>query len=215
MGTDFGNLIRNIGATAASASGKADKIDSKKELKEFVSGWEQIKAQAKEEAQNSAVIDLQNEAQTQEEIDALAKAELNSIMGLEFAKNDLGIDKKTDMQKGAAFSDEDLSLENMMALLDDEVAEYDAKGNPVVDQNGNPVTSEVNKEVVEKEMKISEMTHAGIQHDIAKEFAESGIDTHKLSERMAYITDPEYKVAHGAVDNALQFGDVSNIANFS
>ena len=157
MGIDFSNLIKNLGAAAAGMSGKTDKIDSKHELKSFVSGWDQIKADAKADANKSGIVDLQANAQTQAEIDALAKAELNEIMGLDFAKKDIGIQKKIDVQKGAVFSDEDISLENLMSLLGDDV-----DASRVAEHSKKPMLSSASESV-------DELTNAGFDHELLSE----------------------------------------------
>ena len=207
MGTNFdpiNSLIKNLSQASSKISreeNKSDeKIDSKNELFAFLRGLGGIKDKAK-----ASEIGM-----TEAEVEAAAKAELNEVLDFSFGTSELGIKDKN----GNGYFDEDeISIENLMSLMDDEVAEYDGEGNPVVDQNGNPVKTAMNKETVAKEAKVSEMTHAGVPYEIAKEFADTGVNTHKIAERMAYITNPENIVRHGAVDNA-QYGDVSNIANF-
>ncbi len=110
MGIDFNNLIKNLGQAAANMQNDKSKIDTKTELNTYVSGWDAIKAKAEAEssANSEAKIDISS-------LEGEMKSELASLMGAEFGKS-AGVQNKGDVQK-PLFSEDEISLENMMALL--------------------------------------------------------------------------------------------------
>ena len=110
MGIDFNNLIKNLGHVAANMQNDKTKIDTKTELNTYVSGWDAIKAKA--EAENSANAEAKVDIAS---LEGDMKSELASLMGAEFGKS-AGVQNKGDAQK-PVFSEDEISLENMMALL--------------------------------------------------------------------------------------------------
>ena len=190
----------------------AGSVDDRGDLEYINNKVNILKQEEKVKNTEKGVVDYQALAQSEAEIEAAVKSEMQTMLGADFAGS-LGIKKTVTTEQGAKYSDEDISLENLMALVDDEVNEYDADGNLVLDTDGNPLKSRVDKGALPIEMAISEMTHAGISHGTAKELAMTGMDTHKISETIAYMTAPETMVKHGAADNAQNYGSESNIAN--
>lgn len=213
---DLFSKIQGIFTQGAAKGGKlksgAGSVDAREDLEYINKEVSILKQEEQVKNTEKGVVDYQALAQSEAEIEKAVNSEMQTMLGADFASS-LGIKKTVDTEQGAKYSDEDISLENLMALIDDEVDEYDAEGNLVLDADGNPVKSAVNKDAMEKEMAISEMTHAGVPHEMAKGFFESGLNTHKISERMAYMTAPETMVKHGAADNAQNYGSESNIAN--
>ena len=114
MGIDFSGFIANLGKTAASMQNDKEKIDTKTELNTYVSGWDAIKAKAEAENAQAATEDATNI----QELEGQMKSELASLMGAEFGQK-AGVQNKG-TAKEPVFSDEDISLENMMALLEPE-----------------------------------------------------------------------------------------------
>ena len=112
MGIDFKALISNLGINAAKMQKDETKIDTKTELNTYVSGWDAIKAKA--EADN---ITAKNDAEITDigELEAEMKSELAGLMGADFGKT-AGVENKGTKEK-PFFSEEDISLENMMEIL--------------------------------------------------------------------------------------------------
>ena len=136
MGIDFNNLIHNLGKTAANMQNNKDKIDTKTELNTYVSGWDAIKSKAEvENSQNNNDVDVST-------LEATMKSELASLMGAEFG-NTAGVENKGTAEK-PVFSEEDISLENMMALLSPEDG---LDINKLREQNKKPVLSNMSTDV--------------------------------------------------------------------
>lgn len=115
MGIDFGKLIGNLGTTAASMQNDKSKIDTKTELNTYVSGWDAIKAKAQSENAKEANVNEQVDIGT---LEAEMKSELAGLMGAEFGKS-AGVENKGTENK-PLFSEDEISLENMMSLLSTE-----------------------------------------------------------------------------------------------
>ena len=115
MGIDFGKLIGNLGTTAASMQNDKSKIDTKTELNTYVSGWDAIKAKAQTENAKTENIDTQVDIDT---LEAEMKSELAGLMGAEFGKS-AGVKNKGNAEQ-PLFSEDEISLENMMSLLSTE-----------------------------------------------------------------------------------------------
>ncbi len=103
---NFGSMISNLGKATAGLQNDESKIDTKSELNAYVSGWDAIKETAEKQGANT--VDIAS-------LEGDMKTELAGLLGAEFgekaqvAKNDK-----------AVFSAEEISLENMMALLKEE-----------------------------------------------------------------------------------------------
>ena len=104
---NFGSMISNLGKASANMQNDAEKIDTKAELNAYVSGWDAIKASAEKQGAEAADISM---------LEGDMKAELANLMGATFGET-AGVKKSAD---GAVFSAEEISLENMMALLEPE-----------------------------------------------------------------------------------------------
>lgn len=102
----FSSLLGNLGKTSASMQNDTTKIDTKSELNTYVSGWDAIKAKAESAGAEKADISA---------LEGDMKSELASLMGAEFGKT-AGIQGK-EKNGNVVFSEEDVSLENMMAML--------------------------------------------------------------------------------------------------
>ena len=111
MGIDFnaGNLIGKLADASKKVSqGKDDsRIDTKEELFTFMTGLDAIKNQAK----------VQNAEVTEAEVEAAAKSELSEVLDLKLGR-DAGLENNTTM---SIFTDEEISLENLMSYLDDNI----------------------------------------------------------------------------------------------
>ena len=114
MGIDFNgfnNLIGKLGQAKA-IEGDLEKIDTKKELNAFITGWDAIKSKA--DTQNS-------QAKTNDEIvdvnqlEQNMKSELAGLMGADFGeKANL---KNQGTKEKPLFSDDEISLEKIMEVL--------------------------------------------------------------------------------------------------
>lgn len=102
----FSSLLGNLGKASASMQNDTTKIDTKSELNTYVSGWDAIKAKAESAGAEKADISA---------LEGDMKSELASLMGAEFGKT-AGIQGK-EKNGDVVFSEEDVSLENMMAML--------------------------------------------------------------------------------------------------
>lgn len=110
MGFDinnFNSLISNLGQASAKMQKKETHIDSKSELNAFVSGWDAIKSKA--ESSGASIDDINI-------LEDNMKSELSSLMGAEFGKT-AGVNKISDE---SLFTADEISLENMMSLLEPE-----------------------------------------------------------------------------------------------
>lgn len=116
MGIDFNNLIANLGKASANMQNDKTKIDTKSELNAYVSGWDAIKAKA--EKSNNAIQNGEDTAYDNANISDLEqtmKSELANLMGADFGKS-AGV-KAEKQNNEVVFSEDEISLENMMSLL--------------------------------------------------------------------------------------------------
>lgn len=134
--TDISSKIKGIFAKGAAQGGQKTSgdgaVDCKEDVKYIFNEVNKLKAEKQAEVSKRGVTDLQAISQSEAEIEASVKSEMQKMLGADFARG-LGIQKKVDIQKGAAYSDEEISLENLMSLLDDDVdktkvAEQNKKG---------------------------------------------------------------------------------------
>ena len=102
----FSSLLNNLGKASAKMQNDENKIDTKSELNAYVSGWDAIKAKAESAGAEQADISS---------LEGDMKSELASLMGADFGKS-AGV--QGEEQNGeVVFSEEEISLENMMAML--------------------------------------------------------------------------------------------------
>lgn len=197
MGIDFNNLIKNLGQAAANLQNDKSKIDTKTELNTYVSGWDAIKAKA--EAENSAnanAVDISA-------LEGDMKSELASLMGAEFGKS-AGVENKGDVNK-PVFSEEEISLENMMALLAPEDGIDIGK---LREYNKKPMLSAESESV-------DALTNAGFDSELVEIMVESTPGAVK------YISDAiksgrAEKIANAVIQDDAEFGtaaemDMANI----
>lgn len=197
MGIDFNNLIKNLGQAAANLQNDKSKIDTKTELNTYVSGWDAIKAKA--EAENSAnanAVDISA-------LEGDMKSELASLMGAEFGKS-AGVENKGDANK-PVFSEEEISLENMMALLAPEDGIDIGK---LREYNKKPMLSAESESV-------DALTNAGFDSELVEIMVESTPGAVK------YISDAiksgrAEKIANAVIQDDAEFGtaaemDMANI----
>jgi len=144
---NFGSLISNLGKTAASLEKDQTKIDTKSELNTYVSGWDAIKAKAEADGAQQADISA---------LEGDMKSELASLMGAEFGKS-AGVNAKEENGK-AVFSDEDISLENMMAMLE---PEDDMDINKLREYNKIPLATQA-----EETQAMETLTEAGFDPEL-------------------------------------------------
>lgn len=141
---NFGSMISNLGKATAGMQNNESEIDTKSELNTYVSGWDAIKANA--EKQGATTADIAS-------LEVDMKVELAGLLGAEFgekaqvAKNDK-----------AAFSAEEISLENMMALLE---GEDDLNIEKVREYNKVPLAT-----LDEAIDGVYEMTEAGFSNEL-------------------------------------------------
>lgn len=102
----FSSLLGNLGKASAGMQNDTTKIDTKSELNAYVSGWDAIRAKAESAGAEKADISA---------LEGDMKSELASLMGAEFGKT-AGVQGK-EKNNEVVFSEEDVSLENMMAML--------------------------------------------------------------------------------------------------
>ena len=124
MGIDFNGLIKNLAQVSAKITKGKDfndkTIDSKDELFTYMTGVQGIKNQANVEGADF----------TEADVEKAAKAELQQCLDYSFGTKELGIE---DVNQDAAFSEDEISLENLMSYLDenvdtDKIAKYNEKG---------------------------------------------------------------------------------------
>jgi hypothetical protein len=139
--------------------------------------------------EDDGITDLQALAQSEAEIEVIVKSEMQEMLGASFAKG-LGIEKtEMDNNGQAKFSDEEISLENLMSLLDDDVdkekvAEHNKKGSTF----GKIVASGIDSE-------FASYVADGLKEDVNVE---------KLS---AHNTNPINDRQNGVKKNPEEFGD--------
>ena len=135
------------------------------------------------------ITDLQALAQTEAQIEATANREMQEMLGANFAKG-LGIEKtEIDNNGQAKFSDEDISLENLMSLLDgdvdrEKVAEHNKKGST-----------------------FSRIVNSGIDSEFATYVAEGLNDDVNVEKLSAHNTNPINDRQNGVKKNAEEFGE--------
>ena len=103
---NFGSMISNLGKATAGLQKDEFTIDTKSELNTYVSGWDAIKETAEKQGATSADI---------ASLEGDMKAELAGLLGAEFGEK-----AQVAKNEKAAFSAEEVSLESMMALLEEE-----------------------------------------------------------------------------------------------
>lgn len=138
----FGSMISNLGKATAGMQNNESEIDTKSEF--YVSGWDAIKANA--EKQGATTADLAS-------LEVDMKTELAGLLGAEFGE-------KANVAKNeeAAFSAEEISLENMMALLE---GEDDLSIDKVREYNKIPLAT-----LDEAIDGVYEMTEAGFSNEL-------------------------------------------------
>ncbi len=104
--SQFSSLINNLGKSSAKMQKDENAIDTKAELNAYVSGWDAIKAKAQSTGAEQNDISL---------LEGDMKSELASLMGADFGKS-AGV-KGAEVEGKTFFSEEEISLENMMSLL--------------------------------------------------------------------------------------------------
>lgn len=136
----FQNLIHNLGLSAARIENNKQDIDSKSEVSAFTVGYEEAKRQ--ELAKDNGVSEVGTEA----ELDNIMKKELASLMGATFGTEKAGLKQQVNENGKAVFSADDISLDNMLALLEPEaglnveqVKEYSKKPMLSNVQDSNPL----------------------------------------------------------------------------
>lgn len=136
----FQNLIHNLGLSAARIENNKQDIDSKSEVSAFTVGYEEAKRQ--ELAKDNGVSEVGTEA----ELDNIMKKELASLMGATFGTEKAGLKQHVNENGKAVFSADDISLDNMLALLEPEeglnveqVKEYSKKPMLSNVQDSNPL----------------------------------------------------------------------------
>ncbi|MCM1265363.1 MAG: hypothetical protein NC200_04105 [Candidatus Gastranaerophilales bacterium] len=148
MGFDinnFGSMISNLGKASANMQNDKTKIDTKSELNAYVSGWDAIKASAEKAGAEAGDI---------ASLEGTMQSELASLMGAEFGQS-AGVKKTAD---GSAFSADEISLENMMSLLEPEDGLDIGK---LREYNKQPVAT-----IGEAVDGIIELTEAGFDNDL-------------------------------------------------
>lgn len=168
MGIDFSGLIGNLGKTVAKLQNDQEKIDTKTEFNSYVSGWDAIKSKA--EAENTKA--TTGETVNVQDLEGEMKSELASLMGAEFGKT-TGLENKGTADK-PVFSEEEISLENMMALLEPEEGLDLAK---VRENNEKPVN------FVEEMNVIKNMNEFGFDPELTEVILE------QAPEAAQYISD--------------------------
>ncbi|MCR5266019.1 MAG: hypothetical protein K6E29_05435 [Cyanobacteria bacterium RUI128] len=158
MGIDFGKLIGNLGTTAASMQNDKSKIDTKTELNTYVSGWDAIKVKA--EAENAKPANA-NEQVNIDGLESEMKLELAVLLGAEFGKS-AGVENKG-TEKEPFFSEDEISLENMMSLLS---AEDGVDIDKLREENKKPMLSAQSESV-------ESLTEAGFDAELVNIMAES------------------------------------------
>ena len=144
---NFASLINNLGKASANMQNDKTKIDSKSEMNAYVSGWDAIKSKA--EATGAQASDISS-------LEGNMKLELASLMGAEFGQT-AGLNKKEENGK-AVFSTEEISLENMMSLLEPEDGLDIGK---LREYNKQPVAS-----LAEAIDGVYELTEAGFDNEL-------------------------------------------------
>ena len=187
MGIDFKALIKNFGVSVSKMQNDKNKIDTKAEYNNYVSGWDAIKAQA--EKNNEQVYDVSDKVDI-DEVEAEMKSELAGLMGADFgrtteAKNKANAEKPV-------FSDEEISLENMMALLS---PDDDIDIDKLREQNKKPMLSAMGEK-----SEISNMREFGFDNDLTEIILEQAPDAIK------YISDAISSGRADAIrDNMVEF----------
>ena len=174
---NFSSMISNLGKAAASMQNNKNNIDTKAELNTYVSGWDAIKASAeKQGAQAADIASLEGDM----------KSELANLLGAEFGKT-AGVKQSANE---AMFSDEEISLENMMSLLEpedgldmDKLKEY----------NKQPLASTLDEAIDG----ILELSEAGFSDDLIQ----------------VMIDETPGAIRH--ISNSIKDGSAERIGNFT
>ena len=182
MGFDIGKfdaLIQNLGTSSAAMQ--------KDTTKTYASGWDAIQAKAKSEG--AADTDLTS-------LEGSMKSELASLMGAELG-NTAGVKQNQE----AVFSEEDISLENMMTELKD-VDGIDL--DKLREYNKIPLTA--------NPADIDELTEAGFDPELLE------ILTEETPGVISYVTnaikDGSANRIQAKTDELNQYGSDADIAGF-
>lgn len=144
----FSSLLGNLGKASANMENDKTKIDSKSELNAYVSGWDAIKAKA--ESAGAEQTDIST-------LEGDMKSELASLMGADFGKS-AGVQGK-EKNGNVVFSEDEISLENMMSMLSPEDGLDIGK---LREYNKKPMLSSVE----EQNDAISTMENAGFDSEL-------------------------------------------------
>lgn len=144
----FSSLLNNLGKASAKMQNDENKIDTKSELNAYVSGWDAIKAKA--ESAGAEQTDISS-------LEGDMKSELASLMGADFGKS-AGVQGK-EQNNEVVFSEDEISLENMMALL---APEDGLDIDKLREFNKKPMLSSVE----ERNEEISTLQNAGFDSEL-------------------------------------------------
>ncbi len=144
----FSSLLNNLGKASAKMQNDENKIDTKSELNAYVSGWDAIKAKA--ESAGAEQVDISS-------LEGDMKSELASLMGADFGKS-AGVQGK-EQNNEVVFSEDEISLENMMALL---APEDGLDIDKLREFNKKPMLSSVE----ERNEEISTLQNAGFDSEL-------------------------------------------------
>lgn len=175
----FSSLLGNLGKTSASMQNDTTKIDTKSELNAYVSGWDAIKAKAESAGAEKADISA---------LEGDMKSELASLMGAEFGKT-AGVQGK-EKNGNVVFSEEDVSLENMMAMLAPEDG-FDI--DKLREYNKKPMLSSVE----EQNQAVATLQNAGFDSELVN------ILMDEVPGALKHITDSIENGSHKRIGNDI------------
>ena len=157
---NFGSMISNLGKATAGLQNDESKIDTKNELNAYVSGWDAIKETAEKQGANT--VDIAS-------LEGDMKTELAGLLGAEFGEK-----AQVAKNEKAAFSAEEISLENMMALLEEDGLSLDK----VREYNKVPLST-----LDESIDGVQELTEAGFSNELIQVMLD------EVPGAVKYITD--------------------------
>lgn len=143
--TQFGNMISELGVTAAKQSNDKSKIDTKSELNLFTSGWDAIQSKAKSEGADD--MDMHT-------LEVRMRGEVADLLGVDFGTS-AGAEAVQNEKGEYGFSSEEISLENMMSLLSEEDG---IDMDKLREYNQKPMMSEVDS--------VDRLTDAGFSEEL-------------------------------------------------
>ena len=179
----FSSLLGNLGEKSASMQNDTTKIDTKSELNTYVSGWDAIKAKAESAGAEKADISA---------LEGDMKSELASLMGAEFGKT-AGIQGK-EKNGNVVFSEEDVSLENMMAML---APEDGLDIDKLREYNKKPMLSSVE----EQNQEVATLQNAGFDSTLVN------IMMDEVPGALKYITDSIENGSEKRIGNDISDSD--------